>query len=101
VGPIDFAGAVSKGPDVEMPDVKDRRVGLYIDAEGNPTDDPRKAVRGEVLEPEEKGSPKRTWFFVDEVEIKWLPMSEGAFLLWVLVALVALWVGIAVLLRLF
>lgn len=73
-----------------------------MDADGNPTDDPRKAVQGEILEPDRGGAaPKRTWFLLDEVQIKWLPMSERAFLLWVFVALVAVWVAIAVLLRLF
>jgi hypothetical protein len=83
-----------------VPDAGAERVGLYLDAEGSPTDDPRKAVRGEILEHDAAGTPKRTWFFLDEVEIKWLPFSEGAFLLWVLVLLVCIWVGSAVLLRL-
>jgi hypothetical protein len=91
---------LSKRPDVEAPDVRTGRVGLYVDADGNPTDDPRKAVQGEILEPDRGAAPKRTWFLLDEVQIKWLPMSEGAFLLWVFVVLVAVWVGIAVLLRL-
>jgi hypothetical protein len=87
---------VGDGPDPEA-----GRVDLYVDAEGNPTDDPRQAVRGEILERErDDGAPKRTWFVLKEVEIKWLPMSEGAFLLWVLVALVAIWLGLAVFLRL-
>jgi hypothetical protein len=29
---------------------------------------------------------------VEEVEIKWLPVSESAFLLWVLLALALIWV---------
>jgi len=91
---------VSRGSDVEAPDVRPGRAGLYVDADGNPTDDPRKAVQGEIFDREGEGAPKRTWFLLDEVQIKWLPMSEGAFLLWVFVALVAVWVGIAVLLRL-
>jgi hypothetical protein len=87
---------VGDGPDAEA-----GRVDLYVDAEGNPTDDPRQAVRGEVFEREpDDNSPKRTWFVLEEVKIKWLPTSEGAFLLWVLVALVAVWLGVAVLLRL-
>lgn len=57
-------------------------------------------MQGEILEPDRGAAPKRTWFLLDEVQIKWLPMSEGAFLLWVFVVLVAVWVGIAVLLRL-
>lgn len=39
---------------------------------------------------------QRTWFRVEQVEIKWLPVSESAFLLWVLVVLLAVWLGIAV-----
>jgi hypothetical protein len=31
---------------------------------------------------------------IEEVEISWLPVSESAFLLWVLVLLIALWLGI-------
>lgn len=38
----------------------------------------------------------KAWFRVEEVEISWLPVSEGAFLLWVLAVLVAVWVGVAV-----
>ena len=37
----------------------------------------------------------KVWFRVEEVEISWLPVSESAFLLWVLVMLVAVWVGVA------
>lgn len=33
---------------------------------------------------------------IEEVEISWLPVSESAFLLWVLVFLIALWLGIGV-----
>jgi hypothetical protein len=65
----------------------------YFDAEGNRTEDPAQAVRGEIVErdPEAKRT-RRTWFLVEEVEIKWLPVSESAFLLWVLFALVLIWV---------
>jgi hypothetical protein len=38
----------------------------------------------------------RIWFRVEEVEISWLPIGEGAFLLWVLALLVVLWLGIGV-----
>lgn len=38
--------------------------------------------------------PTRFWFRIEEVEISWLPIGEGAFLLWVLVALLAVWFGI-------
>jgi len=65
----------------------------YVDAEGNPTEDPAQAVRGEVIEHDEaSGRKRRTWFFLQEVQIKWLPVSETAFLLWVLLALLVAWV---------
>jgi hypothetical protein len=32
----------------------------------------------------------------EPVEISWLPVSEAAFLLWVLVLLLAVWLGIGV-----
>jgi hypothetical protein len=74
----------------------------YFDAEGNRTEDPAQAVRGEVLEQDADGRRKRrTWFFLEEVEIKWLPVSETAFLLWVLFALLVIWVLIGVALGLF
>ena len=75
-----------------------RRQQFYIDADGNRTDDPALAVRGEVVEYDEKGRPaKRTWFLLDEVEIEWLPVSEPAFLLWVFAFLLAIWVVIGIL----
>ena len=65
----------------------------YFDAEGNRTEDPAQAVRGEVVERDQKaGRTRRSWFLVEEVEIKWLPVSESAFLLWVLFALMLIWV---------
>jgi hypothetical protein len=39
-------------------------------------------------------APRRVWFRVEEVEISWLPVSETAFLLWVLVLLITVWLGI-------
>jgi hypothetical protein len=39
---------------------------------------------------------RRIWFRVEEVEIRWLPVGEAAFLLWVLVLLLAVWLGIGV-----
>ena len=41
-------------------------------------------------------SERRFWFRIEQVEISWLPVSEAAFLLWVLVLLVAVWCGIVV-----
>lgn len=63
----------------------------------SPTEDPHSAVRGELVEFDP--SPRRaqrTWFRLEQVEISWLPVSESAFLLWVLVLLLAVWLGIAV-----
>jgi hypothetical protein len=38
----------------------------------------------------------RIGFRIEEVEIRWLPVSESAFLLWVLVLLLFVWLGIGV-----
>ena len=66
---------------------------VYFDAEGNRTENPAEAVRGEIVEHDPKaGRTRRTWFFIEEVEIKWLPVSESAFLLWVLLSLLLTWV---------
>lgn len=45
---------------------------------------------------EERKSARRVWFRVQEVEIRWLPVGEAAFLLWVLVLLLVVWLGIGV-----
>jgi hypothetical protein len=37
---------------------------------------------------------RRVWFRIEEVEISWLPISESAFLLWVLVLLLGVWFAI-------
>ena len=69
----------------------------FLDADGKPTDDPGKAVRGEMVDLDAESKPtRRTWFRLEEVEIKWLPIRESAFLLWVLVLLLAVWLGIGV-----
>jgi hypothetical protein len=39
-------------------------------------------------------APRRIWFRVEQVEISWLPVGEAAFLLWVLVLLLGVWLGI-------
>ena len=71
----------------------------YTDAEGLPTDDPAAAVRGEMIEYDAGGEVRRrTRFFLSEDEISWLPVSEAAFLLWVLVALVLVWAVIGLIL---
>jgi hypothetical protein len=43
-------------------------------------------------------APRRFWFRVEEVELKWLRISETAFLLWVLAGLVLAWLIVALLL---
>ena len=74
---------------------------IYIDGDGQVTDDPARAVRGEVVYYDTAGRPvKRASFFLEQGEIPWLPIAEPAFLLWVLALLVALWVVVAVVLRL-
>lgn len=71
---------------------------LYRDAEGRVTSDPADSVTGELVELDVHGAPRRTRFFLQREELPWLPVSEPAFLLWVLVALVLVWMGIALLL---
>jgi hypothetical protein len=71
----------------------------FTDADGRPTDDPAAAVHGEMVEYDAGGDVRRrTRFFLSEKEIPWLPVSEAAFLAWVLAALVLIWAVIGVLL---
>ena len=74
-----------------------RRVKSQVDADGNPTDDPDRVVGGELVEydPESKRT-RRTWFRLEQVEIRWLPVSEPAFRLCGLVAVLAVWLAIGV-----
>jgi hypothetical protein len=37
---------------------------------------------------------KYLWVRIEQVEVSWLPVSESAFLLWVLILLLAVWVGV-------
>jgi hypothetical protein len=75
------------------------RVAAYTDAEGRATDDPAAAVRGEMVEYDAAGRMRRrTRFFLGEEQIPWLPVSEAAFLVWVLVALALIWAVIGLLL---
>jgi hypothetical protein len=65
------------------------------DAHGHPTDDPAAIVGGEVVEHDAHGRPtRRTPFFLTEREMP-LPVSEPAFLLWVLAAFIAAWIVVA------
>jgi hypothetical protein len=70
---------------------------LYRGADGQLTTDPARAVTGEIVH-ELHGSTRRTRFFLTREELPWLPVSEPAFLLWVLLALIVVWTGIALLL---
>jgi hypothetical protein len=68
---------------------------MYLDAEGQPTEDAAKALRGEVVEYDAHGRPaSRTRFFLDRSELPWLPVSEPAFLLWVFAGLFVVWLAI-------
>lgn len=80
---------------------RQRKKVAYVDAAGRTTEDPLQAVSGEIAEFDDHGRPLgRTRFFLDRSELPWLPVSEPAFLLWVLVGLSLIWVGIGVLLAL-
>jgi hypothetical protein len=72
----------------------------YLDHKGHPTDNPAAAVRGELVEYDSRGRPvRRTRFFMAERELPWLPVSEPAFLLWVLALFVVVWLFIGVFLQ--
>jgi hypothetical protein len=74
----------------------------YTDADGRLTDDPAAAVRGEVTEFDRHGAPRRLtrFFLYEQRPLPWLPVSEAAFLLWVLVALVVAWLVVGLILGL-
>jgi hypothetical protein len=75
------------------------RAVAYTDAEGRAIDDPAAAVEGEIVDYDAHGRPvTRTRFFLRERQLPWLPISEPAFLLWVLVVLLGVWVAIALVL---
>jgi hypothetical protein len=78
----------------ELPRTARRKV-TYVDAEGQPTLQAAKAVEGEIVEYDAHGEPaRRTKFFLDRADLPWLPVSEPAFLLWVLVGLFIVWLAI-------
>jgi hypothetical protein len=58
----------------------------------------RAAARGEILETPEARDGRRFWFQLEDVQVKWLPLSETAFLLWVLAGLVLVWLVVALVL---
>jgi hypothetical protein len=53
--------------------------------------------RSENVKPPTGEAPRRFWYHLEEVELKWLRISEAAFLLWVLAALVLAWLIVALL----
>ncbi len=63
-----------------------------------PTDDPAAAVR----EYDPHGAPRRLtrFFLLEQKALPWLPVSEAAFLLWVLVALIVGWLVVGLILGL-
>jgi hypothetical protein len=70
---------------------------VLLDEHGRPTDDPARAVRGEIVGVDSAGRIRRAWFFTSQVKLDWLPVNESAFLLWVLVGLLGVWllIGLA------
>ena len=73
---------------------------VYSDAAGRATEDPAQAVTGEITEYDDHGRLRRTRFFLDRSDIPWLPVSEPAFLLWVLAGFILVWAGIGLVLAL-
>ena len=74
---------------------------VYLDSDGQRTRDPGPAIGGELVEYDDHGRiTRRTRFFLHRSELPWLPVSEPAFLLWVLAAFVLVWIGIGILLYL-
>jgi hypothetical protein len=93
-------GRAEADPVSERPAEPPVRTAQYFDAQGQPTDDPSVAVSGEIAEYGDHGRlRRRTRFFLTERELPWLPVSEPAFLLWVLAALMLVWVAIGVVLH--
>ena len=72
-----------------------KRAVRHRDSSGPPTGDPVEATSETVeLDAHGRRAP-RLRFFLDREELPWLPVTEPAFLLWVLAVLVVVWVGIA------
>jgi hypothetical protein len=89
----------AEGPEPLIPGAAARRAVAYTDADGRATNDPAAAVRGEIVEYDAHGAPRRrTRFFLGERELPWLPIGEPAFLLWVLVVLMVIWLVIGLVL---
>lgn len=74
----------------------------FTDADGQATEDAAGAVRGEITEYDAHGEPRRRTRFslLEQRPLPWLPVSEAAFLLWVLVALIVAWLVVGLILGL-
>jgi hypothetical protein len=74
----------------------------YTDADGQTTDNPAAAARGEITEFDAHGEPRRLTRFslLEQRALPWLPVSEAAFLLWVLAALIVAWLVVGLILGL-
>ena len=74
----------------------------YTDADGHLTEDPAAAVSGEITEYDRHGVPRRLTRFslLEQRALPWLPVSEAAFLLWVLIALIVGWLVVGLILGL-
>jgi hypothetical protein len=87
--------------DPPLPTTIPARVVRYTDAEGRATDDPSAAVSGEAVLYDEHGIPRRrTLFVLTQRELPWLPVGEAAFLIWVLVVLMLIWLAVGLVLYL-
>jgi hypothetical protein len=87
--------------DPPLPNASPARVVTYTDAEGRATDDPAAAVSGEAVLYDEHGIPRRrTLFVLSQRDLPWLPMGEAAFLVWVLVILMVIWLAVGLVLYL-
>jgi hypothetical protein len=74
-----------------------KRAARYRHNGGQPGGDVVDAASGEPVELDTHGRRvPRLRLFLDREELPWLPVSEPAFLLWVLAVLVVVWIGIAV-----
>jgi hypothetical protein len=67
-----------------------------VDVDGRAADHRAKVVVGQVGELTSAENPvERRRFFLTREQLPWLPVAEAAFLLWILAALVAVWVLVA------
>jgi hypothetical protein len=76
-----------------------RTTAVFLDAQGNRTDDPGRVQRGELVELDAESEPvRRTWFVM--LETGWPRLGERSFLVLVLGLLLALWLVVFLLIGL-